>query len=1277
MAISQAQKVDYLWKKIGFGKAKTDVNSAKNATNESIASPLLLRGDNVWAQAGSIPTVMPASSEGVVEVYPTTAPDETTADNTAASNRTWKTGEIDWIPPEIGSTYNVKVYLHTAGDAANAASSGTQVFGAGSGNDDEWYFDYQSGTLNFIGTNLPSGISGKVAYVSGARYTGAKGVTQATGGQGNNANLVVTGISTLNQTTTTDIVVSAGATVTGALDVDGGADIAGGLAVTGGLTANSAQISDLTAGRVLIAGTSGEIEDDAGLTFEAGADALTVAGGISVGGVSTAVRFSTGASGSAINVTTDSITGPSSITIDPAGVGDNTGDVYILGNLQVQGTQTVIESNTVNVTDLNIQVATGAANDAAADGAGFTVNSGDGNKTFQFEATGDNFGSTENINLATGKVLKVNNTEILSATALSSNVVVDVASVNIDGATAIGEDIADADLFLVDNGADGTNRKTTASDIKDYVLGGGQGANFSAINVSGISTVAFVDATTLKVSGVSTFTGDVTVSDQLTATNGVVANINSTGVSTVTFAETTTLTVGAGATVTGELDVDGGAVLNSAKVSDLTAGRVVLAGTDGEIEDSANLTFDGSTLAVTGAATVSTNLTVTQDASVRQFTASGVVTATDLRDSAGGLLSIVGVQTASGNAGLVTAFKFRGTGLENFIVSNGVADVVLTGVAASTYTTRETVTLTDGQTSIPVAAGYSEGYLDVYLNGIRLISGTDYTATDEANAVLSVAASAGDEVELVSWKQLGDIIEVESLKTTGNLNVTGIATVTGSVNGALNFTGVSTAGQLQTTDVNASGIVTASSFSGSGSGLSAGTVPLSALDIDGGTDIGADIVDTDLFIVDDGAGGTNRKTDASRIKNYVLGGGEGATFTAINVSGISTVAFVDATTLKVAGVSTFTGTVDIDGAIDADGGANIAGGLTADSAQISDLTATRLVIAGTSGELEDDANVTFANDRLVLGGSGLSATEVTASGIVTATTFHGTTRVQDIDIDGATDIGADLADADLLIVDDGAGGTNRKTAMSRVKSYVLGGGSGATFGAINVTGISTVAFVDSTTLKVSAGATVTGALDVDGGADISGNAVIDSLQVSDLTDGRVVLAGASGELEDSANLTFGDNGLTIASRGALVAAASTFSDDLDVSGDVTITGNLTVNGTTTEVNTTNMTIEDTLLELQRVDGAALSGDTNKDVGLVMNYYDGSAKKAAVYWDDSAGRFVFGAEVSESSGVLTASTYGGLEVGSLYVNDCAGASQVISCSGTTRSLENITIDGGSF
>jgi len=47
-----------------------------------------------------------------------------------------------------------------------------------------------------------------------------------------------------------------------------------------------------------------------------------------------------------------------------------------------------------------------------------------------------------------------------------------------------------------------------------------------------------------------------------------------------------------------------------------------------------------------------------------------------------------------------------------------------------------------------------------------------------------------------------------------------------------------------------------------------------------------------------------------------------------------------------------------------------------------------------------------------------------------------------LDLDGGTDIGADLVDADLLIVDDGAGGTNRKSALSRMKKYIFSSVSG-------------------------------------------------------------------------------------------------------------------------------------------------------------------------------------------------------------------------------------------
>ena len=203
MAITDAKKVDYLWKKIGYGATKTDTNAAKKAPNEAIASPLLLRGDKTWNQASSIPATMPGSTAGVVTVYPTGTPDETTADGTSTANRTWKTGLTDWIPPEFGSTYQVKVYMHTASDAGDAASGGDQVFATGSGNNDEWFFDYQSGVLHFIGANLPNGInfSGKSVYISGARYTGTLGLQNNvadTGDFGFSGNKMSTGSSNAN-----------------------------------------------------------------------------------------------------------------------------------------------------------------------------------------------------------------------------------------------------------------------------------------------------------------------------------------------------------------------------------------------------------------------------------------------------------------------------------------------------------------------------------------------------------------------------------------------------------------------------------------------------------------------------------------------------------------------------------------------------------------------------------------------------------------------------------------------------------------------------------------------------------------------------------------------------------------------------------------------------------------------------------------------------------------------------------------------------------------------
>ena len=117
MAISDTSKIDLLYKKL-FGVTKTDTATNKSPSNEAIASPTLIRGDKVWTQASGIPAVA-ADTPGIVQEYLTTARVECTADTTAAPVSsvypTWKSNVVDWIPPEFGSTYLIKVWVDTAG----------------------------------------------------------------------------------------------------------------------------------------------------------------------------------------------------------------------------------------------------------------------------------------------------------------------------------------------------------------------------------------------------------------------------------------------------------------------------------------------------------------------------------------------------------------------------------------------------------------------------------------------------------------------------------------------------------------------------------------------------------------------------------------------------------------------------------------------------------------------------------------------------------------------------------------------------------------------------------------------------------------------------------------------------------------------------------------------------------------------------------------------------------------------------------------------------------
>ena len=233
MALADSTKVDFLWKKLGFGVAKTAPPSNKEAFNESIPSPLLMRGDKVWQESGDIPGVKPSATSSIVEIYQDAAGGsatvETTEDLTAPDNQTWKTNLTDWIPTEFGSTYLVKVYVDTTGAAA-PQSTGTQLFQSGSGNEDGWFFDYQAGVLNFNGENIPSqidtGVTGKSIYIVGARYVGPFGVgggtgignltvtdtTFSTNNAGSDIGFTTTGQGTIEINNTTALNISVGTT---------------------------------------------------------------------------------------------------------------------------------------------------------------------------------------------------------------------------------------------------------------------------------------------------------------------------------------------------------------------------------------------------------------------------------------------------------------------------------------------------------------------------------------------------------------------------------------------------------------------------------------------------------------------------------------------------------------------------------------------------------------------------------------------------------------------------------------------------------------------------------------------------------------------------------------------------------------------------------------------------------------------------------------------------------------------------------------------------------
>jgi len=171
--------------------------------------------------------------------------------------------------------------------------------------------------------------------------------------------------------------------------------------------------------------------------------------------------------------TTGYIAGPATFTIDPAAVGDNTGTVVIAGNLQVDGTTTTINSTTMEVDDLNLTLASGAANAAAANGAGITVDGA--SATITYDGTNDEWDFNKDINV-TGTITA----DGLTVDAGASDTVATFQSTD-----------QFADLALTDSGGTSYIRQSNGSLILDADRANTSASSVALIKVDGSQVARF------------------------------------------------------------------------------------------------------------------------------------------------------------------------------------------------------------------------------------------------------------------------------------------------------------------------------------------------------------------------------------------------------------------------------------------------------------------------------------------------------------------------------------------------------------------------------------------------------------------------------------------------------------------------------------------------------------------------------------------------------------------------------------------------------------------
>jgi len=337
------------------------------------------------------------------------------------------------------------------------------------------------------------------------------------------------------------------------------------------------------------------------------------------------------------------------------------------------------------------------------------------------------------------------------------------------------------------------------------------------------------------------------------------------------------------------------------------------------------------------------------------------------------------------------------------------------------------------------------------------------------------------------------------------------------------------------------------------------------------------------------------------------------------------------------------------------------------------------VIVGASLTVTGTLN---AQGDVTLGNAGSDV--VTVVGVATFTTsnvyVNNQLFVGGLEVNGGASIGLDVTTRNLLV--------------SGITTFGTG---------VGVTQFSSSVSAGSSTSSVPTSSAIIdyiNTFDFDDDLGIIGDTGTGSINLDDQS---LTVAGTANEIETSASgqtITVGlPNSVTVttalttptinvsnvrANDGTAALTIANSTGAVVASNNLTVNGDLYVNGTTTQINTTELTVNDRTITLGIQTGST-PATTTWDLGVMMNYGDaGVAKTAGVIWDYSTERFVLSAnsdnpasEGNTSTPVITVSAYAPVEIGALWVNDCAGQSQVISCTGSERFLENITVDAGTF